>query len=262
MILEIRDISFAYNSERVLNNISFKVAPGKILGIVGPNGAGKTTLLRCINNVLKPAQGVVYLDGTKLAQLRRKEIARLIGFVPQRESVAFPFTVYEIIFMGRYPHLQGFGMAQEEDYRVVDDTIRLLNIEHLKHRRIDELSGGEFQKVVLARALVQEPKVLLLDEPTLHLDIRHQLELLEQITEIIAHKQIITVMVTHDLFLVGRYCEDVLVMKGGRIYSFGRTRDILTPDVIRNVYNIEVDIFTDTSSDKLIIIPKYRIKEA
>jgi len=179
MKLKIKNISFSYDSVDALKNISFEAEEGEILGIIGPNGSGKTTLLKCINRVLKPKEGVVMLDDMDLSVLNQREIAQKIGVVPQQSFSQFPFTVFDIVLMGRYPYITRFGGEKKEDFDMVEECLNLCGISHLAERLIIEISGGEYQRVIIARALAQNPKVLLLDEPTLHLDINHQIELLE-----------------------------------------------------------------------------------
>jgi len=255
MELKVNNISFNYDSISVLKDVSFKISSGEVLGVIGANGSGKTTLLKCINRVLKPQGGIVYLGEKELSFLNRKEIAKKIGVVPQRSYINFPFTVYEVVSIGRYPHVNFFSQENAEDFEIVDKVLKKMRIESLKERRIDEISGGEFQKVIIARALAQKPKVLLLDEPTLHLDIKYQLEILKLIRELTEEQNLIVIMVTHDLFLSLPYFDSLLLLKEGRIYAAGRRKDVLTPENIKEVYGVEVKIIEDTERNFLSVIP-------
>jgi len=255
MELKINEICFSYDSREILKGISFEVSASVFLGIIGPNGAGKTTLLRCINNALKPTKGVIYFDGKEVRQFSRKEIAKNIGVVPQRDDINFPFSVYEIVMMGRFPHLGFLDKENPKDYEMTEKALEEVGIKHLSQCRIDEISGGEFQKVIIARALAQEPKVLLLDEPTLHLDINHQLEILEFIKNLVLKNDLVVIMVTHDLWLASRYCDSLLLIKEGKIHSCGKVNEVLTKDNIKDVYQIEVDIIQHPLIKNPIIIP-------
>ncbi len=261
MRLKVDKISFSYDSVEALENISFELEQEEILGIVGPNGSGKTTLLRCINRVLKPKTGVVFLDKVNLSLIRQKEIAKEIGVVPQNSINRFPFTVFDTVLMGRFPHLGRFDKEKKEDFDLVDRSLRISGITHLASRLITEISGGEHQKVIIARALAQEPKVLLLDEPTLHLDINHQMELLELLRVLAKKESLIIVMVSHDLNLAARYADRILILKEGEIYRAGLPEKILTPSNVKEVYGIEVEIFRSSATNSLNIIPISTIKK-
>ncbi|MCK4244266.1 MAG: ABC transporter ATP-binding protein, partial [Candidatus Omnitrophica bacterium] len=204
--------------------------------------------------------GVVFLDEVNLSLIRQKEIARRIGVVPQNSTNRFPFTVFDTVLMGRFPHLGRFDKEKKEDFDLVDRSLRITDISHLASRLITEISGGEHQKVIIARALAQEPKVLLLDEPTLHLDINHQMELLELLRVLAKKESLIIVMVSHDLNLAARYADRILILKEGEIYRAGLPEKILTPLNIREVYGIEVEIFRSSAANSLNIIPISTVK--
>jgi len=241
MLLEVKKISFSYECIKALENVSFKAKAGRVLGIIGPNASGKTTLLRCINRVLKPKVGTVLIDGKEISKWDRREIARKIGVVPQR-SGTFPFNAFDIVLMGRFPHLRTLDKEGPGDLKVVRRAMELTNTLHLAERPIDELSGGEIQRVIIARALAQEPQVLLLDEPTLHLDICHQLEILDLIRRITSERELVTILVSHDLNLASRYCDSLILLNSGKIHSIGLTGEVLTPEKIGDVYGVNVHI--------------------
>jgi len=241
MQIQIKDVSFSYNSILALDNVNFIANHGEILGLIGPNGSGKTTLLRCINRGLKPKIGTILIDGEDLSNLERREIAMKIGVVPQY-SKTFPFTVLDAILMGRFPHITRLGGENVDDLKAVRHAMELTGTLPLAERLIDELSGGELQKVILARALAQTPEVLLLDEPTTHLDVNHQLEVLELIKKITQAKGLITIMVSHNLNLAARYCDKLLLLDSGKVSSIGSVSEILTPQKIRDVFHVDVEI--------------------
>jgi len=254
MKLKIKNISFSYDSIEALKRVSFETEEGRILGIVGPNGSGKTTLLKCINKVLKPEEGVVFLDDINLAILNQKEIAQKIGVVPQL-SFRLPFTVFDTVLMGRFPYIKRLSREKKEDFDIVDECLNLCGISHLAERLITEISGGEYQKVIIARALAQRPEVFLLDEPTLHLDINHQIELLELLKFLAQKKNLIVIMVSHDLNLSARYSDKILILKEGKIYQAGLPEEVITHQCIKEVYGIETEIIRSQITNSLNIIP-------
>ena len=256
MKLNINGISFSYNGVKALEGITFEVNEGEVVGVIGPNGSGKSTLLRCISMILKPKVGTVLIDGKNICEFDRKEIAKNFGVVPQESVIVFPFTVLDIVLMGRMPHLRSrFSKETLDDLEVVKNAMKVTSTQHLANRVINEISGGERQRVIIARALAQEPKVLLLDEPTLHLDINHQLEILELIRELAIKNNLAVVLVTHDLNLASRYCDKFMLLKLGKIYSVGLAEDVLTIDNIRDVYDIEVEISYNEKTESYNVIP-------
>ncbi len=243
MVVKIRveNVSFNYDSIKALENITFEIDKN-ILGIIGPNGSGKTTLLKCISSILKPVTGTILLDNNELSTLNRKEIAKIIGVVPQTANITFPLTVIDIVLMGRNPHKKRLEFETEKDIRIAENSLKATGIHHLANRLITELSGGELQKVIVARALAQEPKILLLDEPTAHLDIHYQLEILEFIRNLNAEKKLTVISVFHDLNLAARFCDKLILLNDGKIYSIGNTDEVLIAENIRNVYKVNVKI--------------------
>jgi iron complex transport system ATP-binding protein len=253
MQIQIKDVSFSYNSIQALDKVNFIANHGEILGLIGPNGSGKTTLLRCINRVLEPKLGTILIDGEDISNLDRREIAMKIGVVPQY-SKTFPFTVFDAILMGRFPHINRLGGENIDDLKAVRHAMELTGTLPLAERLIDELSGGELQKVILARALAQTPEVLLLDEPTTHLDVNHQLEVLELIKSITKDKGLITILVSHNLNLAARYCDKLLLLNSGKVYSVGSVSETLTPQKIRDVFHVDAEIKYHESTQSYNII--------
>ncbi|HUV25487.1 MAG TPA: heme ABC transporter ATP-binding protein [Methanomassiliicoccales archaeon] len=245
MRLEVDGISFAYNSHDVLSDISFQMCGGQMVGIIGPNGSGKTTLLKCINRVLKPRLGTVLLEGKDLKELSRKEIALEIGVVPQNNEIRFPFTVMDVVMMGRSPALQTFQRESKEDLEIVEKAMRMTDVLRLADREIDQVSGGERQRVIIARALAQRPKVLLLDEPTLHLDVNHQLEVLDLVQDLAKSEGLTVIMVSHDLDLAARYCDRVIMLSEGSIRAAGKVEKVLTSENLEAVFKIRAYVKYD-----------------
>ncbi|MFT5701941.1 MAG: iron complex transport system ATP-binding protein [Desulforhopalus sp.] len=236
--LNVNGISFSYNGHAVLEDVSFQVKKGELLAILGPNGAGKTTLLKCINAIHRPKRGSVLIGEHHVLKLSSDEIARLFGYVPQRVEAA-RLTVFDSILMGRKPYIK--WRVRNKDVCIVDAAIKRLSLEHLSLRYIDRLSGGELQKVSIARALVQEPDVLLLDEPTASLDLRNQLDILRTIRGVVKGHQVSAIMTMHDLNTALRYADKFLFLKDGCICDCGGC-EIVTPEIIEMVYGVPVEI--------------------
>lgn len=239
MILEVNELNFSYYGVPILKNIDFKLNKGEFLGIVGPNGSGKSTLLRNIDGILKPQQGSIFIDNQNQEDLNRKEIAKVIGYVPQREANIFPTTVFETVLMGRKPHIK--WTETEQDTRIVAQTLECLNLGEFSLRDVNQLSGGERQKVYVARALVQEPKILLLDEPTANLDLKHQIEVLDLLLNTQKREDTTIIIAIHDLNLALKYCDRLIILKEGKIFASGG-REILTKENIEAVYDVKVRI--------------------
>lgn len=241
MKIKVSGVEFSFNGIPILKNMNLSVESGEVLGIVGPNGSGKTTLLRCLNRILKPKTGTILIDGQKLDTLGQEDIAKRMGYVPQTESKAFPATVFDSVLMGRKPHIN--WKPGERDLKIVSSVIKKLGMESLALRDINELSGGQRQKVIMARALAQEPQVLLLDEPTSSLDLKHQMEVMN-IAKAQTSYGVSVVMAIHDLNLAARYSDKIIMLKDGYVYHAGGT-EVLTPHNIESVYEVKVKVKKD-----------------
>lgn len=250
MRVEIQGVGFSYDSTPALADVSLSVEAGEMVAVVGPNGSGKSTLLRCINRIHAADEGTILVDGEEVADLDRTEIARRFGYVPQEQGGGFPTTVFDTVLMGRKPHID--WQPRDEDVEIVSRIIDRLDLDHLAMRDVNELSGGQRQKVVMARALAQEPDVLLLDEPTSNLDLKHQLQVLD-----IAHEQtergVSTFLVVHDLNLAARYADKVLLLKDGEVYAAGGV-DVLTAENVEPVYDVNVSV--EEGSSGPFIVPE------
>ncbi len=239
-VLSVEGVSFRYGARWVLRDLNFQVRQGEILGILGPNACGKTTLVRLLDGVLRPERGRIVLKGRDLRGLRRREIARHVAVVPQETPMLYGFAVMEVVLMGRNPHLPPLGFEGREDVGIALRSLERTNCSGLLDRDVNELSGGERQRVFIARALAQEPEVLLLDEPTVHLDLRHQMEFLDLLVRLNREDGITIVWVSHELNLAAVACERLLLMKGGEIHALGSPEDVLTPASIWEVYGRRV----------------------
>jgi iron complex transport system ATP-binding protein len=250
--ISLKNVFFSYFNGIGLKDINLSIEEGEMVGLIGPNGSGKTTLLKLISGVLAPNDGEIYLDGTNLKKLNRKTIAQRVAVVPQQFNLPFAFTVREVVGLGRTPFLKMLADGEEEA-KVVGQAMEAVEIEPLSGRLFNELSGGERQKVILAMALAQQPKLLLLDEPTAHLDINHQLEILELVRGLNPgssknrqipgdEKPITTIAAMHDLNLASLYFERLILLKEGGIIADGTPQEVLTPKLLSEVFGIEVGI--------------------
>jgi iron complex transport system ATP-binding protein len=234
--ITIKGLTFSYASHKILDDLNLSVEKSEILSLVGPNGSGKTTLIKCIDRILKP-QGSILLDGREIERMSRQEVARQIGYVPQSSSTPLATTVFDTVLMGRRPHIS--WRVSDADLDKVAAILELLHLEDLAMRDFAQLSGGQKQKVLIARALCQEPAVLLLDEPTSNLDMKHQLEVMEIISDLVREKKISAVMAIHDLNLASRFTDKLVMLKHGRIYAAGEPDSLLNEANIGKVYGIE-----------------------
>ena len=238
-MMEVKNLCFHYKgSPEVLKDVSFTMEPGKFLAILGNNGVGKSTLLKCFNHILKPDSGEVLLDGMNLLKLSPREVAKQVAFVSQSVP-STQMTVHDVVMLGRRPYMT-WGFT-EEDHHIVHDAMHRLDVEDMRGRFLSQLSGGEKQKVMLARALAQQPKVLLLDEPTSALDIQNQYGVLKLVRDICHKDNMIAAMVIHDLNLALRFCDRFLLLKDGEVYRHG-DRSILDSTALKEVYGVNAKV--------------------
>ncbi|MDR3074492.1 MAG: ABC transporter ATP-binding protein [Candidatus Methanoplasma sp.] len=254
MKVDINGVEFSYASNAVLKGITFGAGTGEVLGILGQNGCGKTTLLKCMNTTLSPCRGCVTVDDSCVQEMSKKEIARKMAFVTQTTNITFPFTVYETVMMGRYSRIDALGHETEKDVESVYEAMNETEVLKFADRYIDELSGGERRRVMIARALVQEPEILLLDEPTLHLDINHQFDLMELIRNLATARNMLIVLVTHDIVLAARYCDRVILMSRGEIAAAGTVKETIRPDNLRRIFEIEADVTEDDRFGMSVVV--------
>ncbi len=240
--LKVHNLTFRYQSSPVLEGIDVEIKKGDFVGIIGPNGSGKSTLIKNINAFLKPVEGAVFLDDENILKMSRQKIARSMAVVPQDTSVGFNFTAYEIVMMGRVPHLTRFQKEGPQDEKIVREAMDLTNSWGLKDRSITELSGGERQRVILARAMAQEPQIILLDEPTAFLDISYQTEVFDLMRTLNREKNMTVIAVLHDLNLASQYCDYLILLKAGKIFKIGTPSAVMTVENIQEVYGTKVII--------------------
>lgn len=249
-LIAIKNISCGYFDFPVLKNISFEIEEGDFLGIIGPNGSGKSTLLKSISHILKPYQGVINYNETNLYSMPNTEIARNFAFVPQDSSFNFTYTAWEIVLMGRIPYLKPMQKESKHDFELAAESMRITDTFSLKNREVDTLSAGEKQMVIIAKALTQEPKVLFLDEPTSHLDIGHQIKILNLLKALNKNKKITVIIVLHDLNLASEYCDNILLLNEGEVEKAGAAQEVLTYETIESVYKTLVLVNKNPISGK------------
>jgi iron complex transport system ATP-binding protein len=253
--LAVSGITAGYGPAAVLHDLSFELSPGEVLAIVGPNGAGKSTLLKVAGGSLQPWHGSVELLERPLASYQRRELARLVATVAQENQVAFRFTALEIVLMGRAPHLGSFHLENDHDLAAARAAMEQFELMHLAHRPINELSGGERKRVFLARALAQEPRVMLLDEPTAFLDLRHVAEILVQFRKLCAERGLAVAATMHDLNAAALYADRVLLLNNGAMVACGPANEVLTAANLEQVYQVKVHIARNSVTGALAIFP-------
>lgn len=240
MSLSVQHLSFAYGHRRILEYVSFEVASGAFCALLGPNGSGKSTLVKAIAGVHRAKAGTVRVEGRETASLGRRELARVVGYVPQAGDAPFDLTVREAVMLGRTPH---FGLSpRTEDRAKVEDAIARMGLDEISERSMSELSGGQAQRALIARALAQDTRVLLLDEPTSALDLRYQIETLQLVRQITREEGISALIAIHDLNHAARYCDQIVVLHGGRLVADGSPLDALQAPVLCTVYEVDVEV--------------------
>lgn len=239
-LLKIDSLWGGYHQELVVKDVSLKVNKGDFLGVIGPNGSGKTTLLRLVSRVLPPQKGSIYFEGKEITGISQNDFCRKAAFVTQNTGINFSFTVLEIVLLGRIPHLRRLQAETKKDIAIAEDALKITDAYHLREKRIDEISAGERQRVIIAKALAQEPQLLFLDEPTAHLDIGHQIQVLDLLKKLNRKNSLTIVMVLHDLNLTSEYCNRIALFNEGKIFKEGTPEEVLTYQNIEAVYKTVV----------------------
>ena len=253
--VEIIDIDVSYGAKKVIEAVSLSAGQGEILGIIGPNGSGKTTLLKAMSRIVARDEGEIYLNDRNLNVFSFRELAQQIAVVPQDISIGFDYTVRDIVMMGRHPYIGRLASETARDREICDRAMHLANVAHLAGSSVHEISGGERQRVLIARALAQEPKILLLDEATSNLDISHQIEILNIIRGLTGNITVISVF--HDLNLAAYYCDRLIMLKAKKVVAVGEPRDVLTRETLHAVYGIDILVKTHPLTGKPYILPVY-----
>ena len=260
--LELVGTSFAYDSEPVLSDVHLSVETGRFFGLMGPNGSGKTTLLQLLTGALRADAGVVKVMGRDVTSWDRRELARQVAVVPQRFDLAFPFSVQEVVLLGRVPHRGPLALDRADDLRVAREAMEAVEVSHLASRRMHELSGGEFKRVVVAKALAQRPRILLLDEPAAHLDIRHQVSLYQLIEDIRRRTGLTVVSAMPDLNLAAAYCDRVALLSQQRVARTGSVEEVMTYRHLRDVFGTDIYVGVNELTGHRLFTPMAQKPEA
>ncbi|MEX1308027.1 MAG: ABC transporter ATP-binding protein [Eubacteriales bacterium] len=255
-LIEIKNVSYSYDKRnKAVDDVSLCVEKGEFFGIIGPNGSGKTTLLKCISGYLAPHQGQVLIGGRDVKDFSAKEIAKTMALVQQHASLEYDFSVQDIVLTGRNPHLKRMQTESEADYRIARESMERAEILHLKDRLVTELSGGEWQRMILARALAQQASIMLLDEPVSGLDIRHQVAFLKSAKFLSQTEGFSVVCILHDLNLAQQYCDRIALLNEGKLHSLGSPKSVLTQNDLQAVYGIGVNLIK--TKGETFVLPKY-----
>ena len=254
-LLELRNLEKTYeDGYRAVRGVSYKLGPGQLVGLIGPNGCGKTTMMRCINRMHDPTAGDVLIDGESVLDKTPGQIARKVANVPAELRGSFGLTVFETVMLGRYPYLKNVWWEPEEDEEMVNEALEKFGVAHLKDRAVGALSSGERQRVLIAKAYVQQPRLMLVDEPTSHLDMKYKLDVMEYLNAMV--KKDMTVLVAeHDISLMARYCDRCIIMRKGEIVDIGDPKKVITPELIRKVYEVDASVGFDDEGE-LFVLPK------
>ncbi|UCE90785.1 MAG: heme ABC transporter ATP-binding protein [Methanobacteriota archaeon] len=257
MKLEVSNLSYSFYGRKVLREISFEIGEGEFLGLMGPNGSGKTTLLRCLTRYLPEATRAILVDMKPLHTLSDREVASTFAVVPQSSSTDFPFTVKDVVLMGRIPHIRSrIASTSRKDIEVVSAAMEVTGCASFADRPFSELSGGERQRVVIARALAQAPKALLLDEPTVYLDISGQLEMMDLVRRLNQEQSLTVLAVLHDINLAARYCDRIALLSQGSLEAIGPPEEVINSDTILNVYGVDVAVRKDPFTHDVFVMPR------
>lgn len=260
MFLQLQNIKFSYSlnhgDQFTLDIDSWEIDKGDFVSLIGPNGCGKSTLLKLIARLINPAQGRIKFSGIDITEIPIKEYAKLVAYVPQSNYSIFPFSVYEIVMMGRTPYLGTLGFETDEDKKIVMESLESMGIADLKSKGINEISGGEAQRAFIARAIAQKPKLILLDEPNAHLDIEHQIEIFELLNNLRVSQDLSIISVSHDLNLIGLYSQKISFMLEGKISIKGNKKDVLTKENIKEIMNVDSMILSSCTDDSVNILIK------
>ncbi|MFH1549382.1 MAG: ABC transporter ATP-binding protein [Planctomycetota bacterium] len=254
-IILMQNIDFAYDGRAVLSDVSFSADEGDFIGVVGPNGSGKTTLIKLLSRVLKPRSGRIEIAGEDISRIPNRRLARIAAVVPQETNVLFAYTVAEIVLMGRYPYLGALSFERGEDVAVAQEAMETTDVAQFADRLISQVSGGEKQRVVIARALAQEPRIMLLDEPTAFLDLKHQVGIYSVLQKLNREKRMTILAVSHSLNLAAQFCRRIIMLDKGRIAADGTPGEVLTGENIERVFEVKVRITRDESTGAPQVTP-------
>ncbi len=259
--LRLQNVTLGYGKKVTLSDINIEASPGEIVGIIGPNGSGKTTLIRGMTRLLAPLSGSVHINGYNIRNMKANELARFVAVVPQNTELPKLFTAFEVVLMGRTPHLGLLRYEGESDIAIVQKAMEATQTLAFANRKVGELSGGEIQRLIIARALAQEPEIMLFDEPTAHLDINYQVEILDLVRRLCLEQNLIVLIALHDLNLAVQYCNRLIILHNGRIHSQGNPKDVINSSTIKEVFGANVLVYphpVNNLPSTFILSDKYR----
>lgn len=254
-VLRVNNLEFGYKDNLVIKDISFDIKEGSFVSIIGPNGSGKSTLLKTINNLYNPNSGTIELYGKDILSYKKRDLAKKIALVPQDTNIEYDFTVEDIVMMGRHPYKKRFENEDDLDYKIVNEALSLTNTLNLKNRMINQISGGERQRAIIAKALAQKPAIILLDEPTSNLDINHQMDVLNLLKKLNKENGLTVILVIHDINLACRYSDEIILLNQGKILGIGSPEEVITVDNIENAYDMKVAIEKNKYTDTIHLTP-------
>jgi len=247
-------VNFSYDQKQILHDVTLEMEKGKFTGIIGPNGSGKTTFAKLMSKLLKPETSTIYVNNQDINTIKISDLAKVMAMVPQASQINYDLTVYEVVMLGRTPHLKRFQRESDYDLNLVEEVMKETDTWQYKDRMIHQLSGGERQRVIIARALAQEPEILILDEPVTYLDIHHQLQVMSLIKELSNKRNMTIITILHDLNYALKYCDHVVLLSEGRVFKHGEPKDVVTKDHIKSVYNIDVSIMDHPVTNHPMVI--------
>jgi len=255
MDVQVDNIAFSYSDNDILKGVTFSVKSGEMVALLGPNGSGKTTLLKNMSKILAPKTGIISLGENSIENFCAKELAQELAVIPQSFDTTFSFTVEEIVMMGRSPHIERGKNETATDLSIVEESMRATNVWQFRNKLFMNISGGEKQRAIIARALAQEPKILLLDEPTSNLDINHQVEILTTIRKLAEDRNLTVVAAFHDLNLAAKYFDKLVILSKGKVKAIGEPKDVLSADLIKGVYGVDVIVERHPISQSVFVLP-------
>lgn len=259
-LLELRELNKFYDDGyHAVRGVSYRIGSGMLVGLIGPNGCGKSTMMKCINRIHDATSGDILVDGESVLGKSPGEIARIVANVPAELKTGFGLSVYDTVMLGRYPYLNNLWWETDEDEEFVSDAMKKFGIWHLRDRQLHMLSSGERQRVLIAKAYVQEPRLMLVDEPTSHLDMKYKLDVMEYLNTMV--KKDMTILVAeHDISLMARYCDLCIIMKKGEIVAIGKPKDVITPELIEDVYEVSASVGFDREGELYVLPKRYRVE--
>jgi len=256
VIITVEDLTFYYDSIPALRNVSVEILSGELVTVLGPNGSGKTTFLKCLCRLLKPRAGYIRFDGQLIWKMKPNRFAQLVGYVPQIHSSSFPYRVIDVVASGRTPYLSTFAVPSKKDYELAYQALEAVGCQELAERTYTQLSGGELRLVLIARALAQQPKVLLLDEPTSHLDFKNKITVMHVIKSLVKERRITAIVTEHDPNIALAFSDKVILMKKGRIIAYGKPDEVINEETMKIFYDLDVEVISLPNSRLKFIIPK------